>query len=461
MMVWSIVFGVFALWITGLTLQAAGFKRATIAAGLALYGLSHGIWYFSSTANQNSTPLALHIITLYAIIWTLKDLPNCPSKERIIGIGVLTSLAVLSSQANLVLLLPMVYLLVVCVSKPRAKIGNLILYIVTIIIVSAALWAYLAYVVLGIRSYAGFVDWQHSYVVFPAYWAQDLADSLKRSLRGAVDLHIAYAFQSGSIFGGWEKGVKSLPLKIGQAIVLIFFVVITIRAFIGWLLVRPRSHVQNIGLLTSLPVLLFTFVFTPEQIHHRVLYLPGFLLFAGHMIEHDSALGLPSFRRTWPLVVVIACLFLANFASKFLPGSNLSNNELWVEAKQLSKQFGLKDQIIYLSAYEGDFRIKYTRYFTRCTVHRVIDIVRELRAGPERVKNFLRPGTKAGGVVVVHADAFYSSDGYGWINKRFGLNIQPDEIRHFFESNFEMVDHIMIHDKAYIIFRPTPGYTGV
>ena len=466
LMVWSVVFGIISCWAMALTLSAAGFKRATVLAGLALFAFSHAIWYFSSTANQNSTPLALHILTLYAIIGNIRRLPACPSKERIVGIAALTSIAILSSQANAVLLIPVIYLLAACDTKSRAKINNFALYILTFIIISGAMWAYLAYALLGARSFADLAGWQHTDAVFPAYWPQGLADSLKRSLRGAVDLHLAYAFQPGSLFGGWREGAgslewfKDLPLKAGQAIVLLLFAIETFRAVIGWLLARPRNPVQTVGILTALPAVAFTFIFTPEQVHHRILYLPGLLLLIAPLIERDFELGRPSLRRAWPLLLVILSLFLTNFCIEFLPESNAANNIYLNDTKELAKRLGRNDKIIFLSAFDGDYRIKYTRYFTQCDVYRAMDVVHAIRTDPSELEAVFREAEQKGGVIVVHSDALYSAEGLAWENKRYGHDVRPGELADFFKSHFTPVDYFMISDKAYIVMKPIPGYAG-
>jgi len=466
MMVWATIFGIIACWLMGLTLHAGGFKRATVLAGLGLFTFSNAIWYFSSTANQNSTALALHILTLYAIIQSIRKLPACPSKERIIGIGVLTSVATLGSQANLALLLPMSYLLVTCRTKPTAKIENCLLYFLTFIIIGGAMWAYLAYAVLGAGSLADFMKWQHSYVTDPSYWAHGIADSLRGSFHGAVELHLAYAFQPGSIFGSWrgafgrEEWFKEPLLKAGQAIILLFFVIETIRAIIGWLGCRSRNPIQTVGILTALPIILFSFVFTPEPVFRRILYLPGILLFIAPIIESDFKLGRPSLRRAWPLLLVIIALFLTNFTVKYLPESKQANNIYLNEARELAKRFDSRDKIIYSNAYEGDLRIKYTRYFTECNVYRAIEVVNTMRTNPAELEALFKEAVEKGGSIVVHADALYSVEGLAWENKRYGLDIRPGELAEYFKAHFTPVDHFMINDKAYIIMKPIPGYAG-
>jgi hypothetical protein len=465
-MVWSAIFGILACWFMVLTLRTAGFRNSTALAGLALYGFSSAIWFYSSTANQYSTALFLHNLTLYLIVHAFTRLPRYPSSKEIIVIGVLISIATLSSQLNAGLLLAGIYLLLASDAKPRVKMKSLLLFFATIILISVALWGCIAYFLIGASTPAEFMDWQRTYITSHRYWGHSLADSLKRSIRGATELHLAYLFRGDSLFGSSQDGFasnewfKGLPLKIGQALVLLFFIIETIRAFIGWVRSGTRYPIQNIGLVVFVPVMLFSFIFTPEQTNYRIMYLPGLLLFLSPLLERDFNLNRPSFRCAWPLSLVTIVLFSVNFIVKFLPESNPNNNHLLAEAKQLGEMFDHSDRIIFLSAYEDDFRIKYTRYFTECNVHRVIDIVYALRNNPEELEALFRKTVGYGGSVVVHVDALYSVEDLTWVNKRHRINIQPGEVATFFETHFKPVDYFEINGSAYIVMKPLPGYAG-
>jgi hypothetical protein len=328
------------------------------------------------------------------------------------------------------------------------------------------MWVYLAHAVLGANTFADFAKWQRSYVTDPVYWVRNISDSLRGSFRGAVEVHLGYAFQPGSIFGGWREGsegigwFKELLLKTGQAMVLLFFIIETIRAIIVWVRKDMRNPAQTAGILVALPIILFSFVFTPEAVYRRILYLPGILLFIAPIIERDFKLGQPSIRRAWPLALVIVALFMTNFSVKFFRESNPANNIFLNEAMELAGRFGSKDKIIYSNAYDGDLRIKYTRYFTECNVYRAIDVVSTMRANPAELESLFRETLEAGGSIVVHADALYSAEGLAWENKRYGLDMRPGELAEFFKAHFIPVDHFMINDKAYIIMKPMPGYAG-
>jgi len=227
-----------------------------------------------------------------------------------------------------------------------------------------------------------------------------------------------------------------------------------------WLRAKPRLPIQNIGLLAAVPIMLFSFVFTPEWINYRILYVPGFLLFIAPILERDFGLLQPRLRRAWPLLLIVVCLFLANFTVKFLPESDPGKNVFLNEAKQLGEVFGRHDRIFFISAGGGDFRVKYTRYFTECSVTRIIDLVAEIRNNPDKVEAFFRDGIEDGGTVVVHEDALYSLDSLNGVNRKYGIDIQPGEIAGFFKSHFSSSGQLNINNEIYIIFQPVAGYAG-
>ncbi len=457
--VWSILFGIIGCWGMIFLLRAARFSTATTLSGLALYAFSNGVWYFNTVPNQNSTALAMHILALLAIVYPAMQEGKQLSSKNAILIGLLTSFAILCSQLNTVLILPAIYLFLF--NKPATGRGKaLFAYAATVVVVTGGLFLFLVAGLKNIGSFSELTAWQRSYILSPRYWASGIGDSLIRSLRGAASLHLAYLWQPGSLFNPRNGHTGSLPIMLGQALVLSFFIIETIRAFISWVITRPGSTVQNLALITGLPIFLFSFVFTPEWVNYRILYMPSLILFISPVIESDFGLKSPSLRKLWPLLIVILSLFLTNFTLKYLPESNARHNLYLNEARELSKNYGLHDRIIYLSAYDGDYRIKYTRYFTQCNVTRVIDLVAAIRRNPAEVEAFFRDGFRDGGRVLVHEDALHSPEGVEWVNERYGTDIKPDEVASFFNKHFRVVDKFAINGSRYYVMQPLGGYAG-
>lgn len=467
LLAWSTICGILACLGILSILRAAKFAPTTVLGVVALFAFSHGIWYFSTTPNQNSTALALQIFSLISLLTIFRKLPRAPSKGEIIVAGFITSLALLASQLNAVLLLPFFYVLLLGDSPSNVKARNVGVFITSIIIIGGGLWMLLAIGLQGIETWKDFAAWQQSYITSGHYWASDLRDSLTRTWHGAPDLHLAYLHGDGSLFGEMNENIGSVEwfkwvtVSLAQLVVLLFILVETVRGVYWWIRQKLRIPIQNIGLLIALPIMLFSFVFTPEWINYRILYLPGFLLFLAPVLERDFKLGKPRLRNIWPLLLVIISLSFANFTVKFLPGSDPGRNPYLVEAKQINEQFGRHDRIFFISSGEGDHRIKYTRYFTECSVTRIIDLVAGIRNSPEETEAFFREGVINGGSVVVHKDAIFSPEAVNDINDKYGIDIQPTEVKDFFTSHFKLLHKLNIGDEVYFVFEPLPGYAGV
>jgi len=466
LLAWSTVFGILACLGILSILRTAKFAPATVLGGVALFAFSHGTWYFSTTPNQNSTALAMQVFSLISLLVIFRKLPQAPSRGEIIVAGFITSLALLASQLNAVLLLPFFYVLLLGDTPSNVKAKNVGVYMISIIIIGGGFWMLLAIGLQGVGTWKDFAAWQQSYITSGHYWASDLRDSLTRTWHGAPDLHLAYLHQKGSLFGGMSENIGSkewfkwVTVSLAQLVVLLFIIVETVRGVYRWIGKKLRLPIQNIGLLIALPIMLFSFVFTPEWINYRILYLPGFLLFLAPVLERDFLLGKPRLRTIWPLLLIIISLLFANFTVKFLPGSNPGRNPFLMEAKQLDEQFGRHDRIFFISSGEGDLRIKYTRYFTECSVTRIIDLVAGIRDRPGEVEAFFREGVVNGGSVVVHEDAISSPEAVKHTNDKYGIDIQPNEVGDFFKSHFRLQHQLNIRDEVYFVFEPLPGYAG-
>ncbi len=456
---WSTVFGILACMGMMLVLSAARLSTATILSGLGLFAFSAGIWWFSATPNQNSTPLALEILALLAMVLALEHSKKGLRAAHIVSIGLLTGVAIFASQINMLLLLPAGFVFLRNHTPMRRRIMSLIGYLAIVLVVSGALFVFLGVVLLGLRTPSDFLGWQHSYVYYPRWWASGPIDAITRTWRGAIELHIAGAFNAKGLFGDWRgildspQSLSLLILRIGQAVVLLFLAIESIRALIEWLRSRPRAAIQTLALLSALPVMLFTIVFMPDWVNYRVYYMPGLVLFLAPALERHFSLRLPTLRRSWPVVVVIIALFSANFFLKFLPASDPANNPYLYEARSLSEIIREGDLVVYSGAAQGSDRERYTRYFVRCDTILSQELAKRIRLHPDEVIDDFMVRHRAGGIVVIHEDVM-DPDDVAWINDFYGTDIDPGELPEFFDTHAEIAGGFGLGGQVWFLVVP-------
>ncbi len=453
---WSVFFGIAGCIAAALTLRAAGFSLRTVFAGLGLFAFSNGVWYFSTTPNQNSAALAFHVITLSAIV----GFTFLPLKARktpfIILMALLVIAAISFSELNAVLILPALFVVSVGGNKDRWPL--VLIFLLTVIVVGICVFLLLVVWLKGITDLNGFLEWQHSYITSARYWALGLSESLTRSWRGELDLHLAPA--ANSYTNSAITGFPGVLAEAGRILVLAFIFITTLRGLISWLRSRCRKPAQTIGILSALPIFIFSFIFTPDWFNYRILYLPGWILLIAPVLESDfKQAPKPAFKAAiiW---LAVALLILLNLTLKFAPCSNPASNPYLSEAHALAGNFGPHDRIVYLSAMDDDYRIKYTRYFTQCSVTRVIDLVAALRRDPAEVERFFRSSVENGGVVVVHDDVLNSPEKIEWVNQRYRVDIQPTEMADFFGIHFIELEEIEVAGQVYHVLTPVKGYAG-
>ncbi len=467
LLIWSMSMGVIACWGMILALKSGKMSVAAILIGLAFFALIKGVWYFSVIPSPGSTALGTLVPALAAIVLMMYSFQKndrekpAPSTLKITVIGLLISLAILASQINAVLILPAGYAILQDKIPTRSKIRHLIWLLGIIIITTIGAMFLGGYIFAGIRNPTEFINWQHSYVYQGRWFVSGLVDAIQRNWIGLNDLMVAYVFRGDGLFGDWSEELgtlewyKRLAVRAGQAIVLIFFLFETIRAIILWIRTRKLHPLQVIGITAALPVFLFSCIWTPETIHYRILYIPGSILFLVPSLEKYYRLDRFSFRRAWPLLLVIVCLFGVNFYNQFLPQSNPVNNYNLLEVWGLEEQgIGPGDLIIYAGTGDGGMRERYVRYFLQCDSFRVHELMPKLEAYPELVIEDFLERHERGSTMLIHEDALFSDESLELMNEQYDLDVKPDELMEFMESWAVPVSRFRILRKEYIRFVP-------
>ncbi len=458
--VWSISIGVLGCWALIMVFRRGGMAIDTVLIGLGFFVFSRAIWYFCVTPNQNSTALTFHIFTLLAITAYANRLPGTLNWRNITVIGVLTGLSILTSQINTVLILPSIYLLLQGDVPLRSKFRKIAGYLLSVLLIAGGLFIIIGVVLAGFRTPTDFFHQQHSYVLESRWWAVDFFDAVRRTWYGMINVHVASVFRSDGLFGNWLTGFGtlswflSLTLRLGQAAVLIFLGVETIRAFVEWIRSHERSHFQTIGLAVALPIMLFSCVWAPESSNYRILYIPGLLLFLMPAIEKRFSLDKFNFRRAWLVLFVLACLFTVNFNAQFGPESDPLNNPYIYETFRLRESVKPGDLIIYSGTDEGRMRGLYVRYFLECDIAMIQELMPRIRGHPAEFAVELIERHNSGGLLLIHQDALSSIEDIEWMNKQYGVGIQPEEVVNYFKSWAEPVSACTINEKHYFQFMP-------
>ncbi len=436
---WSKAMYLCSVLVLFLILSKEKFRPNTLAIGLGLFMFSHGVWYFGLTPNQNSTPLLYHIIALYGI----HQLYNHDRPVKWVHIAYVTflvSLSILASQVNAVLLLPLIYVLHVK-SESRRK-GILTIsqsVLLTIVIVGMLLTAF-GWKLGGFRSFADYVNWQHSYAFQERWWSGSFQDGFIRNMKGLFEVHIAGVFSTAGLFGDWTDGFGTtiwgcrLLLRIGQALAAIALLNEFIRASINYVRGQVLVPIQTIGLLAAVPILIFSVFYIPENLNLRILYIPGFILFMLPSIEQRYKFVDPERKwslKGWPIHFGIAMLLLVNILGFYWPYSTPASNPRLADMVEMSEYVALTDLVIYPWTDEGHTDALYVQYFLdteALTVNKLMDIEREY--GGIAVAEILST-SEGERTIWIHMDVINPTSGSAGMAEMYNTDLTADEITAF------------------------------
>jgi hypothetical protein len=465
LLVWSMFAGALAAWGLLMALRAGSMSPSAALIGIGFFSFTRAVWYFAVTPNQNSIAFAFQVLALLAIIITSRRLPELPSTRNLVVIGVFTSLAILTSQLNLVLLLPTLLVIYYTSASFRDRFLNGLKFLGITALIALGIYIIIGFTLSGLRSPADFLGWQHSYVYQARWWALGFMDAVERSWGGLITVHVASVFTGNGLFGNWLAGFGSiqwyihLVIRLAQAYIIGFLIFETVRTIEKWIRDRGLLAVQAIGLASALPIYLFSFAWAPESSNYRVLYIAGFFLFLTPSLEHFYQLDNFRFRKAWPLLLALLCLFSVNFITQFLPQSDPGENPYNYEVFRLSEYVTEGDLIIYSGSDEGHMRGLYVQYFLGCETIMAHEFITLVHENTRSVIDDFEERSAQGHFIYVHEDALYNVEDLEWMQWNYGSDIQPQELRQFLETwNGPLGAGVLINDKQY--FRLRPRMTG-
>ena len=467
LLVWSMFVGVFACWAMMAAMRAGSLSVAATVLGLGLFAFTKGIWYFSVIPAPSSSAMAPQVFALVAIAFAMQKRPSGPSRTDIAFIGLLTALAILASQMNAALLLPAGFVMFQGTTTRREKLRNLFTLLGIVVAVNIAILVICGIAFAGVRTPAEFLSWQHSYVYDSRWWIHGFVDAFKRNWIGANEVLVAYTFRPDGLFGNWSEGFDTsmwywrLAIRIGQAIVLFFFAFETLRAAVAYVRGVVRFPIQTVGLAVALPLIVFSFLWTPETFHYRILYIPGLILFLAPSLEHYYGLSRFRLRKAWPILIVVIALFATNLDTQFLPQSDPAKNPHLNEIYILKNSIGPGDVIIYSGSGDGGMRALYAEYFLKCQAIRVHELIPSLRLHPDEVLKDFIDKYKAGHKLLIHQDALTSEEDVDYMNRQYHMDIQPGEMLKFMESWAKPIDQFTMNGKTYFLFAPKDSFHPV
>jgi len=457
---WSQITGLLSCVVFALILSRSSFKTPSVITGLLLFAFSNGVWYFSVTPNQNSTALLFHLTTLYALVH-YGSIGKPLSFKQILIISVLVCLAILSSQVNASLVIPALWLIHEKRAANQKNWPSSVLFIFLTVFLLVFIVGIIGFFVGGFRHIMEFVSWQNSYVYQSRWWPDSPADGFSRNVVGLFTVYIAEAFSPGGLVSNWFSDFgsatwfRAFPVRIGQAFSVIFILFELYHAINFCRGQNKRNPVQTIGILAALPVLIFSIFFIPENINFRLLYIPGFLLFLIPSIEQRYMLNKFRIGKAWPLLLVVAALFLVNLASLYIPASNPVSNPRLVEVGELTEYVSPDDMIIYPWSDEGHTQSLYAQYFLACnafTVNKLMEIESEFEEST--FPAFL---TSVGGNFWIHEDLVDGDESSESIASLYNNDLTQSEIAGFVQRWFRPTgDEIQTKSNRYLRFEVTP-----
>ena len=467
LLVWSMIVGILGCWAFVIMLRLGSVSRTTALAGLGFYAFSSAIWYFSVAANPNATALAFHVFGLLAIVYAGTLPPAHLTLRMSVLLGAVIALCIMASQINAILILPLCYLFLIRSNGSATKVRNMATGLVSTGVLTIAIYALIAVAFVRVRTPAEFLQWQHSYVFDQRWWSQDIFDAISRIWVGAVSVPFTSAFYPAGLFGDWDvdpgKPVWYIRFfgRLGQAFVLAFFIVETVKAFLFFVRDRKLLTIQAIGLITSIPLIIFSCFWTPEDVHYRIMYVPGFLMFLMPSIERRYRLKEFRFRIAWPVIAAVFLLFILNLTMQFVPQSNPDNNPYNREINTLATLVDENTFIVFSGAEMGHIRSLYADYFLRCDVITVPNLIDFIRNDPEEIITSFTDCYASGGQVLVHEDAIVNDEDVRAMNELYDIDLRPGEVREFMES-FSDIGRAAVHinAKRYYLLTPSENQEG-
>jgi len=373
---WSRIVGILCLIGMVLLIRTSTKNLRTVIFGLILFTVTNAVWYFSVTPNQNSTALFFNIFTLLLIVntSTIKRI----SLARTLAISGLVAISILGSQVNAALIFPVLHVIAGKSETPIRKNRLLVILTASVVIISLLLVALIGIFLGHFTGIGDFTSWQRSYVFQERWWATGLFDAVGRNVKGIIETIIGVAKFSGAL---GELPRSALWIIPAQVIILLFFIVEFAIAGISYVKNSVRTTFQKIGLLVSVPILVFSIFYIPENLNLRVLYMPGFLLFLLPSIERRYLSKTVSARMILIPAVILFMLFMANLEAKYTPESHPDTNPFLVEAGEASLYISPDDIVLYPWTDEGHTQSLYLQYYIGCdalTVNKLMDIANEI-----------------------------------------------------------------------------------
>jgi len=263
-------------------------------------------------------------------------------------------------------------------------------------------------------------------------------------------------FREYGLFGDWRIDFGTpvwfarLFIRLGQAYVLAFLFVETLRAFIEWLSAHKKNRIQTLGILAAIPAVAFSIVYTPEWANYRIMYPPGLVLLLALALERRFELDRPRFRKIWPLVLAVFCLFSVNLVVKAIPESDSTNNPFLTEAIQLRNVLDENSLYIVSGTDDGFLRGLYARYSTRCEYVKIPHLLDMIREDEAKVVESFGERLLDGHIILIHEDVFSAED-VAFLETHHGLDLNLSEFAAFIDRYVEFKNSFIINKKKFFI----------
>jgi len=426
---WSHLMGILSLIGMVFLLRKLTDNMRAVIIGLVLFGLTNGVWYFSVTPNQNSTPLMFGVFTLLLIVDTSQR--NLISTWRILALALMIAIATLGSQVNAALIFPAAAVMFHSSQSGRVKSAKSWFLILATILITL-LTTILICVKFGkFSSAADFINWQNSYAYQSRWWVSGIGDAITRNIKGITELTCGNLSGDGGLFG--PPNILARPVQI---IVYLILLIEIFTAFAAYIKNKLRLPLQTLGLLVAIPIFLFSIFYIPQNMNLRVLYVPGFLIFLLPSIEqrYMSEKANPKLRILPILLLVL--LLISNLLGKYLHERTPESNLFLQQTEEATRYISPDDIIIYPWTDDGHTQALYMQYYIGCdalTANKLMQIeaaipeddFRAFVFGPDRNRN-----------VWLHDELIVPSGTGVWLTTRYEHVPSQEECHTFIQKWF-------------------------